>query len=311
MRQQQHNALPLPVPDASMLRRERRSASSDDGSSAGSSAGGGVAASAHNNMLDGGIIIDVGNSDRWDHPQHGGSRADSVGSSGMWAEAGSGGGGGYPNSNGGQTRCAGAGGGWANADNNSDRRRWEGEMQHPGSWQVAAAVERAAKVARTADAQHEQEGRDRDERDGGVADGGETATPAVVDPRDRETSGGLDHQDVEVVGLLQRMAKKAQDSPSRSPLESRAAEKETSATTPLMQPRWEAPAVSNLASRAQPFRMPLSSPQAGPETHQAEQEVSGATRHAMLVSTCVPRFCPRTSIQQQNMYPCHQHCVLG
>lgn len=268
-----------------------------------------MAPSAHNNVLDGGIMMDSGNADRWDHPQHGGaaastasgSRADSAASSAMWAEAGSGGGGGYPNSNGGQTRCAGAGGGWASADsNNGDRRRWEGEMQHPGSWKVAA-VERAAKVARTVDLQREQDVRGSDERGGEVADGGEAVKPAVVDPRDRETSGGLDHQDVEVVGLLQRMAKKSQDSPSRSPLGTEVAQKGPSTSTPLMQSRWEAPAVSNLASRAQPFRMSLSSPQAGSETHEAEQEVSGAIRHAALASTLINTFFPLVS-QQQELY---------
>lgn len=239
---QQPNTLPSLPPDL----REQRGLNSE-GSSITSGGSGGSRGAQNGQRLDG---MEVEHSAagaaaerRWDHRQHGGAtatgRVDSVSTS-MWGAEG--GKGGYPNvSNGDQPD---AGRGWVGADSNQDGRRWGGEGGR--SWNAVGAA--ATTMVRAEDGEGSA-----------GADGGGTVAlrsrPAVVD-REHERAEPLDHHDVEVVGLLQRMAKKSQDSPSRTP--DRNVEQQcATAQPPPMEPRWEeARTIPSLVSRPQPFRMP-------------------------------------------------------
>lgn len=265
-------SLPLDV-------RERRGSSPDGGNSVG---GGGVAPSANNTLLGG---MEAGHptgssGDRWGHRQ-GGSDAGfhrDAAAAGAWAEAGAGGGGGYPNSNGSHP---GNGGGWASADSNSDRRTGDSSR----SWNAAtAAAERGLDDSdgrsRGSSGMINAEG-GRGNREGSEAGGAETATG------ERGTTEGLDRQDVEVVGLLQLMAQKSQDSPSRTQT---ATESREAAGGPTQgaAARWEGRSLPSVASRPQPFRMPR--PQGGSEPrHQGEKPVSSCLLPAPIPS-CVS-FC--------------------
>lgn len=148
----------------------------------------------------------------------------------------SGGGGGYIESIGGH--AAGAGGGWASADRagRGSSIEWKG-------------VEAEVNITATAANSH-----------GNIYTAGAPRWGEGVVKREREKSPGLDHQDVEVVGLLQRMAKEAQDSPSRKQAAPSA-------------PRWEGTtAAAEAPSYTQPqFVMP--SPPAGSNAVQQGQQM--------------------------------------
>lgn len=161
----------------------------------------------------------------WDQRHRGGGHIDAAGA---WAEAG-GGGGGYAKSSGGH---AGAGGGWASADQavsdcDSKSGRWDNH--NGGNWGGGVDMGSKGDNCRVMHA----EGR-------GAAE------------RERERAEGLDREDVEVVGLLQRMAKEAQESPSRSHEQSPSRPR---GHAPSPTPRWDGP-MPNTACRPQPFRMP-------------------------------------------------------
>lgn len=175
----------------------------------------------------------------WDQRQ----QKNHVEPAGTWAAQG-GGGGDYAKSNGGH---GGSGGGWANADHEvgtegeAAGRRWDA-----AKWDAMAV-----------------EGANGNEDCGVRVDGQMDSKEARSAEREREKAEGLDREDVEVVGLLQRMAKEAQDSPSRT--QSQASEQNLAV-------KWEEQN-GNMGARPQPFRMPR--PQAAQETHrQGDQPVS-------------------------------------
>lgn len=240
-----------PLPSLPPEVRDARGSGPIDTSVAG---GGGVATTVNGHHI--GFETRGDRHEKWEHRQQGtGTKG---GATGAWA-APAGGGGGYPKANGNHD---GSGGGWASADQvvargEADNRGWSSGNKWGGMADRLAAGDGPCAMHVEGDAELREKGSLE---------------------RERQKAEGLDRADVEVVGLLQRMAKEAQDSPSRTREQAAAQTSEQPAAT-----RWEEPSPSS-APRPQPFRMPR--PQTASGVHrQGEQPVSPDLRDTPLRHT--------------------------
>ena len=260
--------LPWPRPPAQTapLRSDARGVSPD---SARSSCGGGGGGGPAQGRVSGGDAPIDRQGDRRQHQQHDG---------GAWTKEGGSGGWGYTPSIG--SHSGGSVEGWTNASNHLQNggesgNGWKEEEMRPySSAQVTGSRGGPSTAYSGGGAPQGSQGGQQGSRGGQQGSKWEEEGSK----KEHERSQGLDHQDVEVVGLLQRMAKDAQDSPSR---------KQAVPSARVEGGHAQEPAAAASSHSQAHFRMPRPSPtasgSAGPEGCPQGQQVVSVVAVCVLV----------------------------